>query len=188
MQSSASHVVLLTDDGEPCGTERKERVHSSQTPLHLGFSCHVINSSGEVLVTRRSLDKLTWPGVWTNSFCGHPQPSEHLEDAVHRHARHELGLEVDNVSVELPDFQYRATDASGIVENEICPVFSALAVSVAEPNPSEVAELMWVAPEKLAAAVKSAPWAFSPWLVSQAAQLSLYQRGEDTSEASGGHL
>ncbi|TLP98262.1 isopentenyl-diphosphate Delta-isomerase [Nesterenkonia salmonea] len=178
MQSSASHVVLLTDNGEPCGTELKERVHSDQTPLHLGFSCHVLNSSGEVLVTRRALEKRTWPGVWTNSFCGHPQPSEDIQDAVRRHAAHELGMDVDEVSLELPDFQYRATDASGIVENEICPVFTAVAGTETKPNASEVAEMRWVRPENLAAAVAATPWAFSPWLVSQLPQLSLYRDGE----------
>ncbi|NDK32750.1 isopentenyl-diphosphate Delta-isomerase [Nesterenkonia haasae] len=183
MQSSAGHVVLLTDTGEPCGTELKKHVHSAQTPLHLGFSCHVLNSHGEVLVTRRALGKLTWPGVWTNSFCGHPQPSEDITDAVRRHAAHELTMKVAQVSLELPDFQYRATDASGIVENEICPVFTAVADSVAEPNPAEVAETKWVRPAALAAAVAAAPWAFSPWLVSQTEQLSLYRDGEIASSA-----
>lgn len=183
MQSSAGHVVLLTDSGEPCGTELKERVHSDQTPLHLGFSCHVLNADGDVLVTRRALGKRTWPGVWTNSFCGHPQPAEDTIDAVRRHARHELRLDVEQVALELPDFRYRATDASGVVENEICPVFTAVARNVPDPNPSEVAEVMWVRPEQLAAAVEAAPWAFSPWLVTQAAQLALYRDGGVASEA-----
>lgn len=169
--------MLLTANGERCGTALKERVHTDRTPLHLGFSCHVLNPSGEVLVTRRSLDKRTWPGVWTNSFCGHPQPEEDLTEAVHRHAQHELGFDVEQVSLELPDFQYRAADASGIVENEICPVFTAVAATSAYPNPHEVAETMWVRPATLAVAVSAAPWAFSPWLVTQTQQLSLYRKG-----------
>lgn len=188
MYSSASHVVLLTDSGEPCGTELKERVHSDQTPLHLGFSCHVVNAEGEVLVTRRALSKRTWPGVWTNSFCGHPQPDEELKDAVRRHAQHELGLDVGQVSLELPDFQYRATDASGVVENEICPVFTAVAQSITHPNPGEVAEVMWVPPEKLAAAAKAAPWAFSPWMVTQTERLALYRDSEVDPELDRSHL
>ncbi|WP_120005072.1 isopentenyl-diphosphate Delta-isomerase [Nesterenkonia muleiensis] len=175
MSSPARQVVLLAEDGEPCGTVPKERVHTAQTPLHLGFSCHVLNGQGQVLITRRSLHKHTWPGVWTNSFCGHPQPEEGLEDAVHRHARYELGLSLSRVQLELPEFRYRATDASGIVENEICPVFTASAQGAPQINPSEVSEATWVQPEKLTSAVTAAPWAFSPWLVLQVQQMPLYR-------------
>lgn len=171
----AEYVVLLGEDGEPVGTELKKAVHTAETPLHLGFSCHVINDQGQVLTTRRSLHKQTWPGVWTNSFCGHPQPDERLEDAVLRHARHELGLELKDVQEALPTFRYRATDASGRVENEICPVFTAQAVGAPRLNPEEVSELRWVAPTALGSALAAAPWAFSPWLVEQAERMPLYR-------------
>ena len=52
-------VVLLDDDGRPCGTQAKETVHGPETPLHLAFSCHVYDARGRVLLTRRSLAKAT---------------------------------------------------------------------------------------------------------------------------------
>ena len=76
------HVVLLDDDGNPIGTAPKSSVHGPDTALHLAFSCHVLNSEGQVLLTRRALSKRTWPGVWTNSFCGHPRPAEPVLSAV----------------------------------------------------------------------------------------------------------
>ena len=167
-------VVLLDDDGRRIGTAPKASVHDAQTPLHLGFSCHVLLDDGRLLVSRRALTKRTFAGVWTNAFCGHPAPGEAVEDAVRRHGRDELGLELADLQTALPDFRYRATDANGVVEYEICPVFVARAASEPVANADEVAQLAAVAPADLAASLRCTPWAFSPWLVEQARLMPLY--------------
>jgi isopentenyl-diphosphate delta-isomerase len=164
MSETPETVVLLADDGTPIGTAPKATVHTTDTVLHLAFSCHVFDDRGRVLVTRRALDKKTWPGVWTNSFCGHPAPDEPLEQAIVRRAERELGLSLTDVRIALPEFRYRAVDASGIVENEICPVYTARAVGDLDPADDEVSEWAWLVPADLQAAVASAPFAFSPWL------------------------
>ena len=156
--------MLLSEDGLRIGTADKAGVHTTDTPLHLAFSCHLFRENGDVLVTRRALSKSTWPGVWTNSFCGHPAPDETVEDAIMRRAREELGVQVEKILPVLPDFRYRAVDASGVVENEICPVYRATVVGEVQPEATEVAEFAWVDPVKLAAAVAATPFAFSPWL------------------------
>jgi isopentenyl-diphosphate delta-isomerase len=170
--SSREQVVLLSEEGTPIGTADKATVHTTDTALHLAFSCHVFDEQGRILVTRRPLAKVAWPGVWTNSFCGHPAPGELMTDAVARRAERELGITLDDVTLALPDFRYRATDASGIVEYEICPVFTATTSDVVAGSPDEVAEWNWVDPDALGAAVASTPWAFSPWLTLQLPLLS----------------
>ena len=164
-------VVLLDEAGTPIGRAPKSAAHGPDTALHLAFSCHVLNPLGEVLVTRRALSKQTWPGVWTNSFCGHPAPGETMEDAIVRRAERELRLTITGIELVLPDFRYRAVDASGIVEHEICPVYRALAVDVPRPSHDEVAEFEWVTLDSLRAAVTAAPYAFSPWLALQLEEL-----------------
>lgn len=173
--SETEYVVLLDDFGNEIGTAPKASVHGTETQLHLAFSCHVINSDGQILVTRRALHKKTWPGVWTNSFCGHPAPAEPVLAAVHRRAEFEVGLRVRDLELALPLFRYRAVDASGIVEHEICPVYVARTDDEPQPNPDEVAEYRWVDPLDLAASLSATPWAFSPWLVLQAQQLHLFE-------------
>ncbi|GAA1410518.1 isopentenyl-diphosphate Delta-isomerase [Glutamicibacter uratoxydans] len=168
-------VILLSESGEPIGTCPKELVHTEDTALHQAFSCHVFNDQGQVLVTRRALGKRTWPGVWTNSFCGHPQPGERMESAIIRHARHELGMAIEMIEPLVPTFRYRAVDASGIVENEICPVYSARIHGELAANPEEVMDYQWVDPARLGDALSATPWAFSPWLVEQSAQMELYR-------------
>lgn len=171
--SDRETVILLNDQGERVGTADKSTVHTTETPLHLAFSCHVLDVAGRVLVTRRALSKGTWPGVWTNSFCGHPGPDEAFEDALARRARHELGIELSDIELVLPHFRYRATDASGVVENEVCPVFTARTDQEPSPHPDEVMDYAWVPVDDLRRAIESAPWALSPWLVSSAPVLPL---------------
>ncbi|ERG65296.1 hypothetical protein L332_12705 [Agrococcus pavilionensis RW1] len=164
-------VVLLDDDGTPIGSAPKATVHTDSTPLHLAFSCYLLDDEGRLLITRRSLEKQAWPGVWTNSCCGHPAPGESFEDAVQRRLQQELGTSASDLRLVLPDFAYRAVDASGIVEHERCPVFVGRIAGPLEPEPSEVAEWQWVDPDDLRTSVVATPWAFSPWLVLQAEQL-----------------
>lgn len=165
-------VVLLAPDGQPVGTAPRSTVHGSRTPLHLAFSCHVADERGRLLVTRRALGKRSWPGVWTNAFCGHPLPGETVEEAVARRARDELGAEVGDLHPWLPDFRYEAVDAHGVHENEVCPVWGARLQGPLDPNPDEVADHRWVEPDDLARALDATPWVFSPWLVLQARELA----------------
>ena len=89
--NSIELVVTVDEAGNTIGSAPKETVHTDHTPLHLAFSCYLLNSEGMLLMTRRALTKRTWPGVWTNSFCGHPGPGEACEDAIVRRSEQELG-------------------------------------------------------------------------------------------------
>ena len=164
-------VVLLDEAGNRTGTARKADVHSDRTPLHLAFSCYLFDEAGRLLLTRRALHKRTWPGAWTNSFCGHPAPGEDPVDAVHRRAADELGLRVDDVRPLLPDFRYRAVMPDGTVENEVCPVFAARALGQLIPDPDEVEDWRWVPLAELRARVAADPRPFSPWMLEQLALL-----------------
>lgn len=164
-------VVLLDQSERPAGTALKREVHTADTALHLAFSSYLFNNLGEVLVTRRALSKRTWPGVWTNSLCGHPAPGEAPHDAIARRAADELGVRVTGIRTALPSFRYRAVDASGIVENEVCPVFLAQVEGELAPCPTEVAQWVWLCPIRLSQAMALTPFAFSPWSVSQVSQL-----------------
>lgn len=170
--SEADEVILLDDAGNHIGAADRIAVHTNATPLHLAFSTYLFNARGEVLVTRRALDKTTWPGVWTNSCCGHPRPGEPIEEAVRRRIREELGLTVGPITPLLPEFRYRAIDASGVVENEICPVFAAF-VTDDEPTPNrdEVAEFAWVPWADFTTAISATPNVYSPWAALQVPQI-----------------
>lgn len=166
MIANEEYVVLLDDGGKEVGSAAKAVVHHQSTPLHLGFSCYLFDSQGSVLLTRRALGKRTWPGVWTNSFCGHPAPGEPVAGAVRRRAHQELGVAIDALTCVLPDFRYRAVAADGTVENEVCPVFYARTDAQVEVSPVEIMDYKWVSWRELHAAAQLS-WSISPWAVSQ---------------------
>ena len=164
-------VVLVDDNGHPSGTANRLTVHGTDTPLHFAFSCHLVDADGRILMTRRALEKKTWPGVWTNSFCGHPRPGESVEDAIARYSQRELGMDVADLRPVIPDFRYRAVDASGVVENEVCPVYAARPVGDVAPNPDEVMQYTWASIDDIWEIARRTPWMLSPWFVDQIAEL-----------------
>jgi len=164
-------VVLLSPDGEAIGTAPKATVHHAETPLHLAFSAYLFNDRGELLLTQRALDKATFPGVWTNSVCGHPAPGERLRDAVRRRAADELGLDVRDLRLVLPRFAYRA-EMDGIVEWEQCPVLVGRVDGDPAPNGDEVAATAWAGWDEFAGDVLAGRRPISSWSREQVEQLS----------------
>lgn len=166
-------VVLVDDDGRDIGTMSKRLVHHRDTPLHLAFSCYVFDRERNLLVTRRAGHKNTWPGVWTNTCCGHPSPGEPMTDAVKRRLVDELGLTpAGEIALVLPRFRYRATMADGTVENELCPVLTAVAEGDPVPDPDEVDGWTWVPWPEFAASVQDGTREVSPWCRRQIPQLT----------------
>ncbi len=137
-------IVLVDETGRAIGAAEKSASHHADTPLHLGFSCYVFDRDGLLLVTRRAAVKKVWPGVWSNTVCGHPAPSEPLVAAAERRLDHELGMSAVDFEVVLPRHLYRAPPFLGVVEHELCPVLVARAASSPRPNRDEVQDHRWM--------------------------------------------
>ncbi|MEO7069772.1 MAG: isopentenyl-diphosphate Delta-isomerase [Nostocoides sp.] len=164
----AEQVVLLDETGRAAGIADKRTVHHGATPRHLAFSCYVFDADDNVLLTQRSGAKLTFPGVWTNTVCGHPAPGETMTAAVCRRARDELGLVVEDLRLVLPRFAYVA-EMNGVVENELCPVFVGRAVlgTAVSPDPAEVDATRWHPWAQVCDAVLAGERPVSPWCADQ---------------------
>ncbi|MGL5862205.1 MAG: isopentenyl-diphosphate Delta-isomerase [Phycicoccus sp.] len=165
-------VVLLDDSGAAIGRAAKSVVHHDDTPLHLAFSCYVFDPAGRLLVTTRATSKPSFPGVVTNTVCGHPRPGEPLDEAVRRRAASELGVQVRDLRLVLPGFGYRAA-RNGLVENERCPVFVGWAGSdLLTPDPEEVDDAAWVPWDEFSADVLAGRREVSAWCSEQVALLA----------------
>ncbi len=159
-------IVLVAEDGKPIATQTKATVHDGDTPLHSAFSVFLFNDRGELLLQRRALSKKTWPGVWSNSCCGHVMLHEKTIDAAKRRLKFELGVAGVELELILPDFRYRA-EKDGVVENEICPVFVGRTSKLPKANPDEVAETKWVDWEEFRSTISLPESGISPWAVEE---------------------
>jgi isopentenyl-diphosphate Delta-isomerase len=155
-------VVLVDDQNNPVGTTPKATVHTNNTPLHRGFSVFLFNSQGQFFVTQRASSKKTFPGVFTNSFCGHPGVDETPQQAAVRRAREELGLHSVTILQTIP-YQYCFADVHGIVENEICPVMIATTDEQPDINKDEVDQTYWIEWKDFLTDISASPKKYSPW-------------------------
>ncbi|MEO5859125.1 MAG: isopentenyl-diphosphate Delta-isomerase [Pyrinomonadaceae bacterium] len=163
-------IVFVDDDNTPIGTGDKLPSHTSDTRLHRAFSIFLFNSKGEFLMQERALSKKTWPGIWSNSCCGHVMLHERTEAAARRRLKYELGLTGIKLTNALPGFRYRA-EKDGVVENEICPVLVGFTDKQPSSNPDEVESTRWVDWNEFVASVDDPSTDISPWAIEEVREL-----------------
>ncbi|HUR96883.1 MAG TPA: isopentenyl-diphosphate Delta-isomerase [Pyrinomonadaceae bacterium] len=159
-------IVLVDEDNNPLGTAAKLAAHNSETRLHRAFSVFIFNSKGELLLQQRALSKKTWPGVWSNSCCGHVMMHEGTAKAAARRLQFELGLSGVDLTIALPDFRYRA-EKDGVVENELCPVLVGRTDARPRPNPAEVENIRWINWDDFLASLEKPGNEISPWAIKE---------------------
>jgi isopentenyl-diphosphate delta-isomerase type 1 len=159
-------IVLVDDDNNATGTAAKLPAHNSKTRLHRAFSVFIFNRKGELLLQQRAFSKKTWPGVWSNSCCGHVMLHESTESAAARRLQHELGIGRVDLTMVLPHFRYRA-ERDGVVENEICPVLVGRYEGRIDLNPAEVASIKWVDWHEFVESTAKPGTELSPWAIGE---------------------
>jgi len=165
MKTAEEYVVLVDATDREIGIEPKSRVHTSVTPLHRAFSLFLFRATKELLLQQRSNTKKTWPGIWSNSCCGHPLPGESYERAVLRRTQFELGVQLKTVT-KVFDYQY-CFSKDGVMENEICPVFMGFYDGAVRPRPDEVQAVQWIKWEDWVSETIQHPDLYSPWCVEE---------------------
>ena len=129
-------LILVDENDNPVGFEKKLGAHENGGKLHRAFSIFVFDTTGKMLLQRRAKQKYHFGGLWTNACCGHPKRGQALRDAVHARLREEFGF--DTELREIFSFVYRASDTkSGLTEHEFDHVFYGEFDGESQPNPAE---------------------------------------------------
>ena len=134
-------VVLLDDDGRAIGRAPKSSVHGADTALHLAFSCHVLNERRRGARDTPRARQAGVAGRLEQLVLRSPAPGRApaARGPPTRRVRARARRSTD-IELALPLFRYRATDANGIVEHELCPVYTARTDDEPVLNPLEVVD------------------------------------------------
>ena len=157
-------VICVSDNDDIVGAGMSKLEAHTITPnnprgiCHRAFSVFVLNSKNELLITQRSHEKITFPGIWSNSCCSHPLynmiPDEAsdgiigVKNAAKRKMKHELGLHVSEFSVATR-FYYFAKYNDLYCEHELDYVVFCKTDDIPKLNRDEMADYKYVSKDEL---------------------------------------
>ena len=153
-------VILVDEKDNPIGTCEKLEAHKKKL-LHRAFSIFIFNDKNELLLQRRAISKYHSGGLWTNTVCSHPRPSEDTISAAHRRLVEEMGF--DTEVMEIFTFSYKHEFDNGITENEFDHVIVGKYNEDPVANPEEVEEWKWATREEVLLDIKENPDKYTYW-------------------------
>lgn len=173
--------ILVDELDRQVGEATKKHCHfvgkDGHVPLHRAFSVFLFNEQGELLLQKRSANKITFPNSYSNTCCSHPLaeiPEETVEEdalGVRRAAKRRLNYELGIPFSEIPlsDFLYLTRIhyyASGGIwgEHEIDYILFLRKNNVTlDINSDEVSEVHWVKRSNIHEFVSKLSCPITPW-------------------------
>lgn len=87
---------VVDEEGNVVGSALRGECHGGSRLLHPVVHLHVVDSSGCVLLQKRSMLKDIQPGRWDTAVGGHVDYGETIADALVREASEEIGIVADS--------------------------------------------------------------------------------------------
>lgn len=153
-------VILVDEFDNATGVMEKMEAHEKGL-LHRAFSVFIFNDNGELLLQQRALNKYHSAGLWTNTCCSHPRPTETTLEAAQRRLKEEMGLH-SNLTHKT-HFIYKTTFANALTEHEFDHVFFGKTTEMPKINTAEVADFKWLSPANIKKEIITEPDKFTSW-------------------------
>jgi len=134
---------VVDKDDHVIGTERRGVIHSGGL-MHRSAQVLLFNSSGELFLQKRSMNKDEFPGLWDSSAAGHLAPGESYRQCALRELEEELGVRHAGELTRL--FKFNASADTGY---EHCTVFKCTSDSPVVLQTEEVDEGKWLSPGEM---------------------------------------
>lgn len=153
-------VILVDEEDRELGMMEKLEAHQRGV-LHRALSVLVFNSKGEILLQQRAHSKYHSGGLWTNTCCSHPRPSESTDDAATRRLMEEMGIHVK--LHHTGSFIYNAKLDHDLIEHELDHVYTGRFNENPIINQHEVSDWKYVPIDSLLRDVDANPAQYTEW-------------------------
>lgn len=171
---------LVDENDKVLGEASKKDCHTVKNGdllLHRAFSVFLFNNKGDLLLQKRSSNKITYPDCYTNSCCSHPladYPEEAeerdaigIKKAARRRLNYELGIPLDNI--DLGDLKYitrilyKDFGNGKWGEHELDYVLFMKKNVKINPNPEEISEISYVPRDEFDEYLPTLSGPLTPW-------------------------
>jgi len=140
-------VVAVDENDEPQGTVNRLDAHTGDGIRHRAFTALLFDEDDNILLAQRAFGKRLWDTHWDGTVASHPVEGQSQEAATRERLEEELGVTPDQYDdLRVTDrFEYKRYYENAGLEWEVCAVLQAtLHDTTLDPDPEEVAGLMWV--------------------------------------------
>lgn len=150
--NALQEVIAVDSEDNEEGLVNRLEAHTGEGIRHRAFTTLLFDDHGQILLAQRSPDKRLWDTYWDGTVASHPVEGETQVEAARKRLDEELGIQAHQYDdLRVTDrFEYKRYYGTEGVEHEVCAVLQATLQDTAlDPDPEEVAGIMWVPYERL---------------------------------------
>ena len=153
--------LVVDENDKVIDSVSKIDCHRGKGIRHRAFSVLIFDSEDRLLMQQRSIEKITFPGIWANSCCSHPldvenENGDEIEGVIHASKRkmfQELGISEEISSSwdynHIGRFEYSCRWDDEWIEHEIDHVLIVRASPELSINENEIMDTRWLTHEEI---------------------------------------
>ena len=153
--------LVVDENDKVIDSVSKIDCHRGKGIRHRAFSVLIFDSEDRLLMQQRSIEKITFPGIWANSCCSHPldienENGDEIEGVIHASKRkmfQELGIPEEVSSSwdynHIGRFEYSCRWDDEWIEHEIDHVLVVRASPELSINENEIMDTRWLTHQEI---------------------------------------
>ena len=153
--------LVVDENDKVIDSVSKIDCHRGKGIRHRAFSVLIFDSENRLLMQQRSIEKITFPGIWANSCCSHPldienENGDEIEGVIHASKRkmfQELGISEEVSSGwdynHIGRFEYSCRWDDEWIEHEIDHVLVVRASPELSINENEIMDTRWLTHQEI---------------------------------------